>query len=208
MAFYPSFHIQTEERRLAHGTLHNIYISLLMTIVTSGLLLCCQVIKVEATSTRIVVLPGYVETGVDVSFDEELMGHYRRTMRFINNQLVRHGFEVINPIAKELNEKYYAGLTQRSSSTTKTLCTNLNQKYETDAAYIIWLDVYAKRTRDGFCRVTARIEGEGYDSSGRDLGAGLAKDFTTKQRDCVTAVEYVEKEIGDLVGRKLTAYQP
>jgi hypothetical protein len=140
--------------------------------------------------------------------EEEILDHYRRVMRFINNQLVRHNFEVVNAVAHELQEKYYALLAQRTSSSAQSVCAELNRKYGTDAAYIIWLDIFAKRTRDGFCRVSARIEGEGYDSAGRDLGAGLAKDFTTVGEDCVAAVELAEKEIGDIVGRKLTAYQP
>lgn len=154
---------------------------------------------------RIVLLPGYVESGEDIYYDKEVMDHYRRTMRFINNQLVKHGYEVINPTAKELSEKNRIDLVNRSQSAAKSICSVLTEKYETDAAYIIWLDIFAKRTPDGYCEVQARIEGEGYDAIGRDLGAGLAKDFTTVREGCIEAVELAEKEIGSLVGRKLTA---
>lgn len=163
----------------------------------------------EAAPIRIVVLPGYAESGKDVISEQEIMTHYRRAMRFINNELVRHGFEVVNPVAKELQENYYAELNQRTTATTKNACAILNQKYETDVAYIIWLDVRSQRTRDRrMCKVTARIDGEGYDSGGNDLGAGLSKVFTTVRRNCVEAVELAEKEVGYSVGRILTAYQP
>lgn len=154
---------------------------------------------------RLVVIPGYVESGDDLFYDEEVLDHYRRTMRFINNQLVKHGFEVINPVAKDLNSEDHTGLIDRSASVARSICERLTEKYETDAAYVIWLDIFARRTPDGFCEVQARVDGEGYDAAGRDLGAGLAKDFTTVQEECVEAVEMAEKEIGTLVGRVLTA---
>ncbi len=174
--------------------------SLLLVLLTAGFS--------YAAPVRIVVLPGYAESGQDVSSEQEIMAHYRRAMRFINNQLVNHGFAVVNPVAKELQENYYDQMNQRTTTSTKAVCASINQKYETDAAYIIWLNVRPQRTKDGFCRATARIEGEGYDSAGNDLGAGLSKEFTTVRRNCMEAVEVAEKEIGYIVGKKLTAYQP
>ncbi len=154
---------------------------------------------------RIVVLPGYAEDGTNITEKPVVANHYRRVMRFINNQLVRHGFEVINPTALELTNKTTKD--QDRHIAFLATCMLLNQKYGTDAAYIIWLTVNAKRSHNGFCVVTANLEGEGYDSSGRDLGAGLSKQFKTIRKSCDEAVNLAEKEIGDLVGRVLTAHQ-
>jgi len=159
-----------------------------------------------ADPTRIIVLPADAEKGTLVSSDAERMDHYRRTMRFINNQLVLHGFEVVNPVAKEAIIEEYDRLAARPRTESKLACVELCRKYETDAAYIVWLDVHARKTKDGYCRVRAIVEGEGYDSAGRDLGSGLAKEFTLVKRDCQQAVKIAEKEIGDIVGRALTGY--
>ena len=68
------------------------------------------------------------------------------------------------------------------------------------------MKVKIKKTEDGYCKASARLDGEGYDSAGHDLGAGLSKTFKVTRRDCDDAIAEVEKEVGDLVGRKLTAW--
>ena len=58
---------------------------------------------VQRAPIRIVVLPFYTEAGRqfrDGGFEGR---HYRRVSRYINNQLVRHRFEVINPSAHEVH---------------------------------------------------------------------------------------------------------
>ncbi len=159
-----------------------------------------------ADPVRIIVLPADAEKGTLVSSDPGRMDHYRRTMRFINNQLVLHGFEVVNPVAKEAIIEEYDRLAARPRTESKLACVELCRKYDTDAAYIVWLDVQPRKTKDGYCNVKASIEGEGYDSAGRDLGSGLAKVITLRKRNCQLAVSAAEKEIGDIVGRTLTGY--
>jgi hypothetical protein len=81
------------------------------------------------------------------------------------------------------------------------------KKYAVDVAYIVWLNVKVKRTSDGYCKAKARLDGQGYDSAGRSLGANVSKTFKATRRDCDDAIAEVEKEVGDLVGRKLTAWR-
>ncbi len=157
---------------------------------------------------RIVVLPVDTEGGAWVSDDDDRMEHYRRTMRFINNELVKHGFEVVNPAAKELLIQEYDRMAARIEENSKLASLELCRRYETDAAYIVWLDVHVRRTRDGYCKVKVRVEGEGYDTASRDLGAGLLEEFHLVRRNCQQAVESAERQVGDIVGKKLTAYEP
>jgi len=163
-------------------------------------------IGAAADPIRIVVLPFYSEEGVDVKDGGDSTNHYRRMSRFINNQLVRHGFEVINPFAADATEREYNRVMQRAREDSPLAGLEMCRKYGTDAAYIVWLKVKVKKTEDGYCKASARLDGEGYDSAGRDLGAGLSKTFTITRRDCDDAIAEVEKEVGDLVGRKLTAW--
>lgn len=156
--------------------------------------------------TRIVVLPFYVEEGNDVKDAGETTLHYRRMMRFINNQLARHDFEVINPFAREASERELNRLMERAREDSSLACLDVCRKYGVDVAYITWLNVKRKHTDDGYCKTKARLDGEGYDSAGRDLGVGVSKTFNITKRDCDDAIAEVEKEIGDLVGRKLTAW--
>ncbi len=152
--------------------------------------------------TRIVVVPFYTEEG-STKWDSR---HYRRILGFINNQLVRHGFEVVNRRAAELNEEEYNRYMQRAREDSVLASREMCKKYATDLAYIVWLTVKRQRTPDGYCRAKARLEGEGYDSAGRDIGAAVSKDFIVTKRDCDDAIAEVEKEVADLVGRKLTAW--
>jgi len=156
--------------------------------------------------TRIVVLPFYTEEGRDANQGGTATDHMRRVMRFINNQLVRHDFEVINAFAKESAEREYNRVMERAREDSVLAAMEMTRKYGVDAAYIIWLDVKVRQTDDGYCKAKARLDGEGYDSGGRDLGVGVSKTFNITKRDCDDAIAEVEKEVGDLVGRKLTAW--
>lgn len=155
---------------------------------------------------RIVVLPFYSEEGLDANQGGSSTLHYRRMMRFINNQLVKHNFEVINPFAHDSQEAEYRRLMEIAEEDSMMVSRDVCKKYGTDAAYISWLKVKIKKTDDGYCKASARLDGEGYDSAGHDLGAGLSKTFKVSRRDCDDAIAEVEKEVGDLVGRKLTAW--
>lgn len=161
---------------------------------------------VAADPIRIVVLPFYSEEGVEVKDGGGVTNDYRRMMRFINNQLVRHDFEVINPFAHDASEREYNRVMERAREDSPSAALEMCKKYGTDAAYITWLNVKLKKTSDGYCKASARVDGEGYDSAAHDLGAGLSKTFKVTKRDCDDAVAEVEKEVGDLVGRKLTAW--
>ncbi len=152
--------------------------------------------------TRIVVVPFYTEEG-STQWDSR---HYRRILNFINNQLVRHGFEVVNRRAAELKEEEYNNYMERARQDSVLASVEMCKKYATDLAYIVWLSVKREVTPDGYCRAKARLEGEGYDSAGRDLGAAVSKTFIVTKRDCDDAIAEVEKEVADLVGRKLTAW--
>ncbi len=156
--------------------------------------------------TRIVVLPFYSEDGRDVRDGGNSTQHYRRIGRFINNQLVRHGFEVINPAAADASEREYNRVMERAREDSAMACLEMCKRYSADAAYIVWLNVKIRTTDDGYSKASARVDGEGYDSAGRDLGAGLSKTFKVTKRDRDDAIAEVEKEVGDLVGRKLTAW--
>lgn len=155
--------------------------------------------------TRIVVLPFYSEEGVDAAsgFGVE---HYRRTMRFINNQLDRHDFEVINPFAKENIEREYDRVMERAREDSVLAVRELCEKYGVDVAYIVWLKVKVKHTPDGYYKASVILDGEGYDAAGHDLGAGVYETHNVTRRDRDEAIGLVEKWSGDLVGRKLTAW--
>jgi hypothetical protein len=162
--------------------------------------------KKAAAQTRIVVIPLYTEEGREAKEGCESTLHYRRTMGFIENQLVRHGFEVINPFAKDASEAEYNRIMERSREDSPLACKEMCKKYAVDAAYIVWLKVKIKKTSDGYCKANARLDGQGYDSAARSLGANVSKTFNVTRRDCDNAIAEVEKEVGDLVGRKLTAW--
>jgi len=155
---------------------------------------------------RAVVLPFYTEEGRDAKDAKYAVEHFRRMIRFINNQMVRHGFEVINPFAKDLSEEEYNRVMQRAREDSPLAAKDMCKKYATDIAYIVWLKVKVNKTEDGYYKAIAHMDGEGYDSGGRDLGAGLYKTFIVTKRDRDEAIAETEKEVGDLVGRKLTAW--
>ena len=154
---------------------------------------------------RIVIAPFYAEESLDSGTPKQIARHYRRVIRFIGNPLVRQGYEVINPFARELTEKEYNRILQRAKEDSPLAAKDLCKKYATEIAYIVWLDVHRKQTVDGYCKATVNIDGEGYDSVGRDLGVGIQKDFIVTRRECRVAVTEAEKELGILVGRKLAS---
>ncbi len=156
--------------------------------------------------TRIVVLPFYVEEGRDVGDAGGLALHYRRMSGFIENQLVRHNFEVVDPFAREAAERELSRLMERSRDDSSLACLEVCRKYGVDAAYIVWLHVKAKRTADNYWKASAILDGKGYDSGGRSLGANVYKTFKVTRRDLDEAVGIVEKEVGDVVGHTLTAW--
>jgi hypothetical protein len=152
-----------------------------------------------------VVLPFYVEEGLDAREGGSATPHYRRMMRFINNQLARHGFEVINPFAREASEREYNRIMQRAREDSPLAAIEMCRKYGTDIAYIVWLRVRIDEYDGERCYGSASLDGEGYDSAGRDLGAGVFKTFKLGRDDCEDAIAEVEKEVGYLVGKTLTA---
>lgn len=156
--------------------------------------------------TRIVVLPFYVEEGADSKEGGKSTLHYRRMMRFINNQLTRHGFEVMNPFAKDASESEYNRVMERAREDSSLACLEMCKKYSVDIAYVVWMKVKVKQVDNGLYKAQARVDGEGYDSAGRDLGAGLSKTFFKTKDSRDDAIYEVEKEVGDLVGRTLTKW--
>ena len=154
---------------------------------------------------RIVVLPFYAENGRDVTgnYAEQ---HYRRIMRFINNQLVRYDFEVVNAFAADSNEREYNRLMENTREDSSLAVREMCKRYGTDAAYVVWLKVDVEHTPDGLCKTSAILDGEGYDSAGIDLGVGLTKKFKVTRRSCDEAIVEVEKEVSELVGHKLTTW--
>ena len=190
-----------EKNRSGYGYL--IYISFLIAVLLLGMV----VANSAMAQTRIVVIPLYTEEGREAKDGGSQTLHYRRAMGFIENQLVRHGFEVINPFAKDASEAEYNRVMERAREDSVLASKEMCKKYAVDVAYIVWLNVKVKRTSDGYCKANARLDGQGYDSAGRSLGANVSKTFKATRRDCDNAMAEVEKEVGDLVGRKLTAWR-
>jgi hypothetical protein len=157
-------------------------------------------------TVRVTILPFYTETGLDAGDKQLYALHYRRVSRFISNHLVLDGFEVINPFAKEGSEREYNRVMHRAREDSALASLEVCKKYGVDIAYILWLNTQKTRTADGYCKATLMLDGEGYDSAGRDLGTGMTKTLQWTRRGCLEAVAKAEKEIGDLVGRELTAW--
>ena len=158
-----------------------------------------------ALRTRIVVLPFYVEEGRDAADSYSAM-HYRRMMGFIQNQLVQSGLEVIDPFAKDQADKEYNRVLETAREDSALACQEMCRKYGVDAAYIVWLRVKLHRTPDDYYKASAQLDGAGYDSGGRSLGANLFETFKVTRRDADEAIGQVEKEIGDKVGTILTQW--
>ena len=174
-----------------------------LALLAGALLLAAWTAAAQSGPLRIVVLPFYTEEGADVTDGGYEGRHYRRIIRFINNQLVRHRLEAMSPGAIELREEEYNRLREVAREDSSLAAREMTRKYGVDVAYVVWLDVNRRTTDDGYCRAKARVEGEGYDSGARDIGAGVIKTFTLTRRDCDDAVIEAEKEVGDKVGRLL-----
>jgi len=153
--------------------------------------------------TRIVVLPSSSQNGMDLGSAEDST-HYRRLIRFINNHLVGQGFEVIDPFAAEAVEREYNRMLERAREDSPLAIGELSKKFGADVVYLIWLTMEKRLTPDGFCKVSARLDGEAFDSAGRSLGAGIAEPYKLTRRECADAVLEAEKELGSLAGRALT----
>lgn len=162
--------------------------------------------KYATAATRIVVLPFYVTEGNDVKDGGDMTMHYRRMSGFIENHLVRDNFIVIDPFAKDASERELNRLMERTREDSSLACREVCRKYGVDAAYIVWLNVKHNKTADGYHRAVALLDGKGYDSAGRSIGANVYKSFKISRRDFDQAIGDVEKEVGDLVGKTLTAW--
>ena len=174
----------------------------------AGLLLLAAMLPAPADAsmrTRIVVLPFYAEEGRDVS-DSQAERHYRRLMGFIQNRLVDADFEVVDPFARDLAVKEYNRLMETARQDSALAGRELSRKYAVDAVYLVWLTVKMEHTPDHLYRASAQVDGSGYDSGGRSLGLAMFETFRVTRRDWDEAVGEVEKEVGDLIGRKLTAW--
>ncbi len=169
------------------------------------MLLCVQKFAAADTPIRIVIVPTYVERGSDMTDDRQLLNHYRRLIGFITNKLTRYNFLVIDPLATEMIEQENNRLGERLRKDSALGAVAVNKKYATDVAYIVNLKVNAKRSKDGYCRVQARVDGSGYDAGGRDIGATLSKVFRVTKRNCDDAIIEAETTIGDRIGRLLVA---
>ncbi|MEZ5594125.1 MAG: OmpA family protein [Gammaproteobacteria bacterium] len=154
---------------------------------------------------RIVVVPFFEESGATVSSQSQ--SHYRRVLRFINNQLARSGFEVINAFAAGYSDADYRRLMARARNDSAAAAMDLNRRFGTDLSYVVWLQARTQRTSDGLCRARVRLEGEGYDSAGRDLGAGISEEISLTRQNCDDAVVEAETELADRVGRTLAPHR-
>lgn len=180
---------------------------LIMAMIALTLLAAAPMSAMGEMGDRIVVLPFYVEEGRDAKEGGQATLHYRRILRFINNQLARHGFEVINPFAADASAREYNRVMERAREDSNLAAMEVCRKYGTDLAYITWLKVKRKPIpEENLCKARATLEGEGYDSAGRDLGASVSKTFEVSKQDCDDAIVLVEKEVADLVGRVLTRW--
>lgn len=190
---------------MAEKTVGSVCGFMMVTLVAVTMVLNGPLVAKAKARTRIVVLPFYSEEGRDVLCSAGVE-HYRRAMRFINNQLDRHDFEVINPFARENNEREYDRVMERAREDSVLAVRELCEKYGVDVAYIVWLKVKVRHTPDGYYKASVILDGEGYDAAGHDLGAGVYETFKVTRRDRDEAIGLVEKWAGDQVGRTLTAW--
>ncbi len=185
----------------------NILTGLLMALIAAAIIIPITPDNAAAgLRTRIVVLPFYVEEGKDANDAGGLVMHYRRMSGFIENHLVQSNFEVIDPIARDASERELSRIMERTREDSSLACLEVCRKYGVDAAYIVWLNIKHKKTADGYYKAMALVDGKGYDSAGRSIGANIYKSFKISRRDFDQAIGEVEKEVGDLVGRTLTAW--
>lgn len=167
--------------------------------------LLAQAAWAQGGPTRIVVVPFYTEQGRPVT-DGGFEGiHYERVLGYINNHLVGHGFEVIDPAAHEYTEAEYSRLRERPREDSLLAAKELTARFLVDVVYLVWLDVTTHVTDDHYCKARVQVQGKGYDSAARSIGASLVKIWNRSRRNCDDAVITAEKEIGDEIGRLLTA---
>ncbi len=155
---------------------------------------------------RIVVLPFYTEEGDDAGDGGDSTLHYRRMMGYISNQLVRHNFEVINPFAYEASQREYNRIMERSREDSALAASDMCRKYGVDAVFITWLKVKYDWKGPEKCKAKATVYGEGYDSGGNALGVSISRGFKITRGDCEDAIADAEVEIGDEIGRKISAW--
>lgn len=172
-------------------------------IITLALLLIVNTVVIAATPHRVAVLPFYIEQGNKIS-DSLSELDYRRVGRFINNHLVKNGFDVVNISAADLNQKDYDTLAQRFKSDSQSVIANVNRRYNTDAVYVIWLDSEFER-QDGLCKALLRVDGEAYTSDSSSLGIGINKSFSATKKYCREALNLVEKSVANYVGETINA---
>ena len=148
--------------------------------------------------TRIVVIPHYVEDGANMKWSYAVE-HFETVIGPINNQLGRHGFEVLDPIAADLKEADYNLSRVDSSSAVPEMA----KRFAVDLVYVLRIDLKAKKVSNG-CKVKATVKGRCYDSAGRSVPASLMKKFNATEETCDDAVDVVENSIGYKIGRILT----
>ena len=154
--------------------------------------------------TRIAVLPFYTEAGRDIIDGGNATLDYRRVIRFINTNLVKHGYEVISPFAKDSAEHEYNRAMERAREDSPLAVMEMCKKYDVDAVIIVWLKVKWERLETVY-KAYARLDAEAYDSAGRDLGVAFSRNFMASRKFADDALAEVEKEVGYLVGERMTA---
>jgi len=161
-----------------------------------------------ALKTRIAVLPIYTEEGTEVNPGGEAALHYRRIMGFINRELVKADFEVVNPFAGDAAEKELNRTLERAREDSPLVSGELCHRYGLDAVIVVKMDVGVRTTQDGYIKALCQLFMDGYDSAGRDLGIADDREMIITKRDRDRAVRTAEKELGSLVGRLLTDWEP
>jgi len=159
-------------------------------------------VTLSAAQTRIVVIPFYQENNDNQK--DSVTHHYRRISGLINNQLVSHQFEVMNPFAIEWKEREFNELLKQSHKDAAFFCKEMCRKYSSDIAYVLWITNEQTTTPDEFCKVNVTLEGQGYDSASRDIGVYIAETLQTIHPDCNRAVFEAEKKIAALTGEQLS----
>ena len=132
-------------------------------------------------------------------------GGYRswNLYRYIKLQLVRRGFEVIDP---SHTKEEYNRIREVARADSVLAARELTRWFVVDVVYLLWIEIDTRVTGDGYYRATARVEGEGYDSAAREIEAGLDRPFRMTRRECMDAIIRVERLTGDEVVRVLTAW--
>lgn len=165
------------------------------------LLLMASNTLMAAMPYTIMVLPFYAEQDGQ-SENSSLQRNYRRVGSLLNNYLINQGkgqFDVVNLSAANLRQKDYDQLAQRFREDSQASVADLNRRYSTDAVYIIWLEATA-RHEDKLCQVTLTMDGEGYSSDGRALGASISAYSASSTNDCNRSLRKAEKDVSDKIG--------